>query len=143
MLRKVAPIIQSQLRKIGIEIVLKEIESSYIRKSVREWNFQLALMRYSWADADILIYLLHSKVANRTYENPQVDQLLEKARTIMDPVERAKTYTQLQKIVLEDLPMMPLFVTKTYTAVRKEVQGVLVLPPYSQIIINDAKIVEG
>ncbi len=142
-LKKIAPVLQAQLQSIGFKVKLKEMENAFIRKSIRDWDFQLALQRYVWADADILIYLLHSKVANRTYTNPQVDQLLDKARTIMDPVERAKTYTQIQKLALEDLPMIPLFVTKSYTAVRKEVQGVIVLPPYSQVIINDAKIVKG
>ncbi len=142
-LKKIAPVLQAQLQSIGFKVKLKEMENAFIRKSIRDWDFQLALQRYVWADADILIYLLHSKVANRTYTNPQVDQLLDKARTIMDPVERAKTYTQIQKLALEDLPMIPLFVTKSYTAVRKEVQGVIVLPPYSQVIINDAKMVKG
>lgn len=141
-LRKVAPVIQAQLEKVGIKVTLKEIENAFVRRAIRQWEFQLALQRYSWADGDILIYLLHSEIANRTYANPRVDELLEKARTIMDPEERARTYTEIQKMVLEELPMIPLFVTKSYTAVRAEVQGIIVLPPYGQILINDAKIVK-
>ncbi len=142
-LKRVGPLIQDQLKQIGIKVNVREFEYSYVRQKTREWDFDLALRAWSWADPDILIYLVHGTIANYTYANPTVDQLLEEGRTVMDPVERTKVYSRIQSILLEDLPMIPLFVNKEYTAVRKNVVGLIVLPPYGSIVINDVKIIIG
>ncbi|UHD45981.1 peptide ABC transporter substrate-binding protein [Aureimonas altamirensis] len=43
------------------------------------------------------------------YANPKVDELLEKGRSSFDIEERKAVYTEVQQIVREDLPFMPLF----------------------------------
>lgn len=43
------------------------------------------------------------------YANPKVDELLEKGRSSFDIEERKTVYTEVQQIVREDLPFMPLF----------------------------------
>lgn len=136
-LKKAAPLIQAQLAKIGISIEIKEYTYDYIRDLTSEWNFELALRRFSWADPDILIYLVHSEYGNYTYSNPEVDELLELGRSVTDMTERTKVYSRAQEILLRDLPLIPLFVLKEYTAVNKNVKGLLVLPPYGTLIIND------
>ncbi|MEM4823563.1 MAG: ABC transporter substrate-binding protein [Zestosphaera sp.] len=137
-LKKSAPLIQAQLRKIGIHVEIKEYTYDYIRELTSEWNFELALRRFSWADPDILIYLVHSEYGNYTYSNPEVDELLEMGRSVSDMTERTKVYSRVQEILLKDLPLIPLFVLKEYTAVNKNVKGLIVLPPYGTLIINDA-----
>lgn len=137
-LKKSAPLIQAQLRKIGIRVEIKEYTYDYIRELTSEWNFELALRRFSWADPDILIYLVHSEYGNYTYSNPEVDELLELGRSVTDMTERTKVYSRTQEILLRDLPLIPLFVLKEYTAVSKNVKGLIVLPPYGTLIINDA-----
>jgi len=142
-LKQAAPLIQAQLAKIGIAIEIKEYTYDYVRSLTREWNFELALRRFSWADPDILIYLVHSEYGNYTYSNPEVDRLLELGRGVVDMTERTKVYSKVQEILLEDLPLIPLFVLKEYTAVSKNVKGLIVLPPYGTLIINDAWIEKG
>jgi len=142
-LKKAAPIIQAHLAKIGIAIEIKEYTYDYVRSLTREWNFELALRRFSWADPDILIYLVHSEYGNYTYSNPEVDKLLELGRGVVDMIERTKVYSKVQEILLEDLPLIPLFVLKEYTAVNKNVKGLIVLPPYGDLIIHDAWIEKG
>ena len=142
-LKKAAPLIQAHLAKVGIAIEIKEYTYDYVRSLTREWNFELALRRFSWADPDILIYLVHSEYGNYTYSNPEVDRLLELGRGVVDMTERTKVYSKVQEILLEDLPLIPLFVLKEYTAVSKNVKGLIVLPPYGTLIINDAWIEKG
>ncbi|MEM2020682.1 MAG: ABC transporter substrate-binding protein [Zestosphaera sp.] len=136
-LKKAAPLIQAQLAKVGIQVSIKEYTYDYIRELTNEWNFELALRRFSWADPDILIYLVHSVYGNYTYSNPEVDALLELGRSVTDMIERSEVYSEAQEILLKDLPLIPLFVLKDYTAVNKNVKGLLVLPPYGTIFIND------
>ncbi|MCC6035269.1 MAG: ABC transporter substrate-binding protein [Desulfurococcaceae archaeon] len=142
-LKKAAPLIQAHLAKVGIAIEIKEYTYDYVRSLTREWNFELALRRFSWADPDILIYLVHSEYGNYTYSNPEVDRLLELGRGVVDMTERTKVYSKVQEILLEDLPLIPLFVLKEYTAVNKNVKGLIVLPPYGDLIIHDAWIEKG
>jgi len=123
--KKAAPIIQAQLKKLGIDLQLREYEYSYIRKLTQEGNFGLALRAYWWNDADILIYIFHSD-AGLPWSNPKVDELLEKARTIQDFKQRAKTYGEIQKLIAEEMPAIPLFSEYQYIATRKEVKGIVI-----------------
>jgi peptide/nickel transport system substrate-binding protein len=140
--KKIGPLLQAQLAAIGIKIDLKEFETYYIGRRIRAWDFDLACVRYSWHDpAGLLPYVLHSTIGNRTYSNPEVDRLFEIDRsTALSEVERAKLYTELQLILLEDAPWVNLFVQKEYTAVSKNVKGLIVMPPFSSMYINDVKI---
>jgi len=124
MLKKAAPIIQAQLKKLGIDLQLREYEYSYIRKMTRDHNFDLALRAYWWSDADILIYIFH-KNAGYPWSNPEVDKMLEEARTITDFEKRAQKYGEIQKAIMKEMPVIPLFSEYQYTAVRKEVKGVI------------------
>ncbi|MEM0038599.1 MAG: ABC transporter substrate-binding protein [Zestosphaera sp.] len=139
-LKKSAPLIQAQLAKVGIKVEIKEYTYDYIRELTREWSFELALRRFSWADPDILIYLVHSVYGNYTYSNPEVDRLLELGRSVADMSKRSEVYARAQEILLKDLPLIPLFVLKEYTAVSKNVKGLHVIPPYGTMFINDVRI---
>ncbi|MEM4488356.1 MAG: ABC transporter substrate-binding protein [Desulfurococcaceae archaeon] len=141
-MKKVVPLIQAQLKKIGIDVEIREFTFSYIRALSRNWDFEIAFHRMSWMDPDILIYRLHSKIGNFTYANPEVDRLLELGRVISDETERAKVYSKVQEIVLEDLPFLPIFVLKNYIGVNKNVEG-LIVHPNGNIFLNDARVKQG
>jgi peptide/nickel transport system substrate-binding protein len=145
LLKRVGPLIQSQLAKVGIKVDVREFTYSYIRDQTRHWNFELAARYYSWHDpAGILPYLLHSTMANYTYSNPEVDKLLEEDfMGALDPAARIELYTKVQRMWLEDAPFVPLFVSKAYTAVRKNVQGLVIMPPFATLFLNDVKVTAG
>jgi peptide/nickel transport system substrate-binding protein len=140
-MRVAAPLIKEQLRRVGIYVEIKEYTYDYVRQKTREWDFELALRRFSWPDPDILIYLVHSTIGNYTYSNPEVDRLLELGRNVVDLTERTRVYSKAQEILLRDLPLIPLFVLKDYIAVNKNVEG-LIVTPFGDIIINDARVVK-
>lgn len=140
-LKRVAPLIKDHLSQIGIGLDIKEFAYPYIRGKTEEWDFDLALRMYSWsAPGGIIPYIVHSEYGNLTYSNPEVDHLMETAMETADETERTKLWSQVQLILLEDLPMVPLFVSKEYTGVRSDVEDLIVLPPYGQLIMNDVKI---
>ena len=143
-LKRIGPLIQSQLAEIGIKVNIEEYAYDYIRDRTRNWDFELACRFYSWFDpAGILPYLLHSEMGNYTYSNPEVDELFELDRAaVLNPVERTNVYTKIQLILLNDTPWIPLFISKEYTAVRKTVEGLHVMPPFGTLYFNDAKVVQ-
>jgi peptide/nickel transport system substrate-binding protein len=144
-LKKIGPLLQAKLANVGIDIDVKEYAYDYIRTKTREWDFELACRFYSWFDpAGILPYLLHSTIGNYTYSNPEVDSLMDEDRsTVLSSTERTELYTEIQNMLLEDAPWVSLFVDVSHTAVRKSVQGLIVMPPFGTLFIQDVKIVKG
>ena len=71
-------------------------------------DFQAVSLGWSGRpDPDGNIYnYFHSTGGNNrmSYKNPEVDTLLEQARTVADPAERKKIYTQVTKIIADDAP---------------------------------------
>jgi peptide/nickel transport system substrate-binding protein len=140
--KRIGPLLQSQFAKAGVRVEIREFDYRYIRDQTRQWNFELAARYYSWHDpAGILPYLLHSTMANYTYSNPEVDKLLEEDfNGALEATARVALYTKVQHMLLEDAPFVPLFVNREYTAVRKNVQGFVVMPPFATIFLNDVKV---
>ena len=126
-LSQINQLVQEQLSAVGIKLKLEPVaQSEWYAKLVRkETNFS----PNRWTqrpDPDGLLYILfHSKdYANTTgYTNDRVDALLEQARQNFDQVERKKLYSEVQAIVARDIPMLPLFFSVEYAALRDDVQG--------------------
>jgi peptide/nickel transport system substrate-binding protein len=120
-------LIQEQLAAANIRVKLEPAAQSewYTRLVKRQTNFSPTRWTQR-ADPDGLLYILfHSKgFANTTgYKNDKVDALLDQARSIFDMEMRKKLYSEAQQIIVHDLPMLPLFDSVEYGALRSNVQG--------------------
>jgi peptide/nickel transport system substrate-binding protein len=123
---------QEQLGKVGIKVTLDPVAQSewYDRLVKRVTNFS----PNRWTqrpDPDGLLYILfHTQgFANTTgYSNPRVDQLLEEGRNTYDQSQRKKIYDELQEIIAKDIPMLSLFYSVEYGALRDGVQGFAWIP---------------
>lgn len=62
------------------------------------------------------------------YSNPKVDELLEKGRTTFDPEARKAIYFEVQQIIREDLPFLPLFVNTNVIGRKAGLEGFEVNP---------------
>jgi peptide/nickel transport system substrate-binding protein len=65
--------------------------------------------------------LFNSKSRDYYYKNPQIDELLDKGRTIMDRSERAKVYNEIDRILYEDCPWVYLYVVPEVFGVANDV----------------------
>jgi ABC-type transport system substrate-binding protein len=128
--RKVAEIIQADLKKIGIDVDIISYDwATYIEKTYYG-DHDMALMGWTGDNGDpdnFLYVLLSSNAANMPaqniafYRNKDFDSLLEKARTITDKKERAKLYMKAQEIFHRDIPWVPIAHSIVVEPVRKEV----------------------
>ena len=115
--RDLCEFIQHQLSEIGIEINIEISTGATFRDMVA--NSKLLFFRGSWiadyADAENYLALFYSKNfspggPNYThYENPEYDSLYEKALNTMDPEKRQKYYHQMDRMIIEDAPIVPLY----------------------------------
>ncbi|RMF86161.1 MAG: ABC transporter substrate-binding protein, partial [Nitrospinota bacterium] len=61
--------------------------------------------------------------ASAWYKNPKVDELLQKARSIVDQDERAKLYAEAARLVVDDAADLWIYNTVEVGAFRKNVMG--------------------
>jgi peptide/nickel transport system substrate-binding protein len=62
------------------------------------------------------------------YYNDRANKLIAEARKTSDPKKRQKLYKDLQTILVTDVPFIPLWASKTYLFLQKNVQGGLLFP---------------
>ncbi|MFP4516204.1 MAG: ABC transporter substrate-binding protein [Desulfovibrionales bacterium] len=58
------------------------------------------------------------------YEDRSLDAMLQQAQTLTDPVKRAEMYQKIEKRVLQDMPLIPLFYLSVDRIYQPEVQNV-------------------
>lgn len=140
--QQMAQIIQANLKEIGIdvEIIVAEVSTFLQYTGMGEHDILIGLWYVSTGDADYGYYpLLHSKsvgpVGNRSfYENSQVDNLLDRAREISDLKEREKYYQDVQKIIYDEVPLLPI-AYKNYTiGLQRNIEGFVFKPNGNHIL---------
>jgi len=118
----VEQVIQSQLRAIGVEIVVRnEPPRVLLGETVRKRTFQGMITFTSLPSPDWIPYArFHSSripsPANNLggsnyggYSNPALDAALTAAQIELDPVKRQALWNEIQAIQAEDLPILPLY----------------------------------
>ncbi len=107
--------IQADLAAVGLDVDIKTYEWNTFLGEVNpglEGKADMAEMAWMTNDPDTLPYLALRSGAwpdkggfnSGYYSNPEVDRLLEAARTATDQDERARLYKEMQVIVQEDAP---------------------------------------
>ena len=142
--KRIAEIIQQQLRVVGIEIDIMSYEWGTLYSDIKSGNFQLYSL--SWvgiADPDMLYYIFHSysippNGANRGgYASNRVDKLTGEGRVTLNISGRKKIYSEVQKILAEDIPYVSLWYTTNVAVMNKSVHGFVVYPAGDFISLKD------
>jgi peptide/nickel transport system substrate-binding protein len=129
---RAAGVVKQMLADAGIRVELRSLESAVFFDSLGSGDFDLALVGWvGFVDPDEWTYeLFHSagKYNQQGYANPELDELLERARRTLDRAERQRLYRQAQAIIARDAPMIFLYVNDHTSAWRQRVQGFRVHP---------------
>lgn len=130
-----AQVIKEQLENTGvIEVTIKSSEWSTYISQLRQGQMMISLLGWypDYIDPDNFLYpFLHSKANSWTgtgYANSEVDQLLEEAAVKIDQVERAQMYQQVQNILADDCPEIPILQGRLIVVTYKSVDGVKIGP---------------
>lgn len=123
--------VQSQIEQIGLECKMEVIPPATLR-SMRS-NGSLPFFRASWVadypDAENYLSLFTTSNFSPAgpnyshYSNPKYDQLYEKALLCNDLQERAKYYTEMDSLMMQDAPVVVLFYDEVLRFVNERVQG--------------------
>jgi len=115
-------IIQEQLKKIGVNLNLKQVEHATYHSNIRKGINPLVL--YSCVrppDADIfLTEFFHStNIPGTNFSSyKKADALIEKARSEMNSKKRKADYIEIQRMIMEDAVAKPLYI-RLYSPVRQ------------------------
>jgi peptide/nickel transport system substrate-binding protein len=128
--------LQEQWRRVGIELEMRPLEIATLFSDLAKGNFQISYLKWVGAnnDPDVFELVFNSKRIppdgpNRGhYRNAQVDELTEKIRVEMDREKRKALCSEVQKIVAEDLPYIPLWYTDVVSVHRKALGEVQLTP---------------
>lgn len=130
--RLMAIVLQQQLREAGIQLDIRSAEFGTFYADVTRGAFQMYALRWigSNEDPDIFRYTYSTssfppKGANRgRYSNPHVDALLTAADAEEDPSKRRADYVEVQKILAEELPGIPLWYPNNEVVHTRRIYGV-------------------
>jgi peptide/nickel transport system substrate-binding protein len=130
--QQINQLVQEQLADVGIKLKLEPVAQSEWYDRVVKRSTNMTPTRWTQRpDPDGLLYILfHSKgFANTTgYKNERVDKLLEEGRNTYDQATRKKIYDEAQEIIAKDIPMLSLFYSVEFAALRDNVQGFAWIP---------------
>jgi peptide/nickel transport system substrate-binding protein len=135
-----AQMIKQQLKDVGVEVEVLAQESGVFFDALGKGDFEMTIVGWlGFVDPDEYTYnLFHTgaKWNQQAYSNPEVDALLEKGRTTFDQAERKEIYTQIQKIIAEEAPMVFLYVNEQTSAYLKDVKGFVVHPTVTTLSLK-------
>lgn len=127
---RLATLLQAQLARVGIRIEVRSYDWGTFYGDIKAGRFQLYSL--SWVGVrtpDIFRYVFHSasvppQGANRgRYQSPEADRIIETARAEQDPDRQAAYYRELQALLLDELPYVPLWYENQVCAYRIGVEG--------------------
>ncbi|MDZ7801918.1 MAG: ABC transporter substrate-binding protein [Trueperaceae bacterium] len=132
--QEIAEVLQEFLRQVGIEVELDVFEWATTFTQLREGSLAYDMFTFGWltttADADYTMFSnFHSDEVppeswnSWRYANERVDELLEEARAETDVETREELYAEVQEILAEDVPSVPIYNTIEVAVVGSDVNG--------------------
>ncbi|KUG23710.1 oligopeptide abc transporter, periplasmic oligopeptide-binding protein oppa [hydrocarbon metagenome] len=129
--QKCAEIIQRQLAEVGIKVKIRILEwSAFVTDFINKRKFDSVIMGWTIPlDPDAYDVWHSSKTKPEelnfvSYNNPEADQMLEKARSTFDQKERKKCYDRFQEILAEDQPYTFLYVPEALIIIHNRFRGI-------------------
>ena len=149
-LDSVAQYIQAALGDVGLRIDLLRLEFPAHHAYVTSGESQLSLGFWGSDTLDpdfMLSAALHSREIggnnSSAYASPDFDALLERGAAADDPALREASYQDAQRLVLRDLPLLPLYHHVGTYAKRGGVEGERIVASSFQFDLRDARIVHA
>ena len=123
--------IQRELLEVGITIIINIMPPSSLRQA--KSNGKLEMFRASWIadypDAENYLSLFYSKNKapngpNYThFDNPKYDQKYIKTYIEQSEIKRNKVYSELDSLIMDEAPIVPLYYDKIMRFSKKNVYG--------------------
>jgi peptide/nickel transport system substrate-binding protein len=123
-----AQIVQAQLRNLGIQVDINQMEQSTVLAKGRDGDHEAIFMGYTYTSADIMNSYLNSRNIRvgynwSHYKDQKIDDWLADSRSTSDDDERMEIYKSLQKYVIDKALWLPLWINDNYFAIQPFIKG--------------------
>jgi peptide/nickel transport system substrate-binding protein/oligopeptide transport system substrate-binding protein len=140
---RTSELVVANLRDIGINCSLREVDFQEHLKTVEDGSSSFFRMGWTvdYPDPDNFLYsLFHSSNIGpggnfSRYRNPQLDEILERARFEIEPKDRIPLYQRAEQIVVDDAPWVFVYHYTTHVLTQPGVRGVTITPMGSPFIL--------
>lgn len=132
-------VLQVQMLSIGVKVNIETLDYSYLREKVSNGDYDAAFIGFAWIDPpSILPYMVkdEASVMDPTY----FDRATESA-FIQDKGERVAEIFAVQKILMDELYMIPLLQSYDYLAFNNRIVGLKLLPDLD-VLFNDVDVTQ-
>ncbi len=126
-----ATIVQYRLEKVGIKVEIRALEwPTLINEFIDKRRFEAVILGWGISpDPDQYDIWFSGKTKEKefnfvSYNNPEVDMLLEKGRGTFNIEERKKVYFRIQEILADELPYIFLYVPDATEIVHARFKGI-------------------
>ena len=126
--QRIAEAIQAMWQKnLHISVTIQNQEAKVLQNTMRELDYQIG--RYAWfgdyLDPNTFMTLMISGGGNNEtgWSNPEYDRLIDLAAKTADPATRLKVFQQAEGILVDEVPIMPIYFYTRVVLRRPEVQG--------------------
>ena len=130
--QKIAQVVQSMAKDAGFEVKILSTEFATSLNMADKGDFDAYVLAWSGrADPDGNIYSFDACKQPLNYSGyckQEVDDLLNRSRTSLDPAERRKAYEQIAAIVLKDRPDIYLYHRHWLWAYTSKLSGFRTIP---------------
>ena len=135
----IARVIAGQLAAVGIDVEVRSFEFGTFFADIKRGNYQIATMQSpEIVEPDFHYWFFHSSRFPTTkdpdgsnrwrYKNPAIDMLVEAGRAELDLAKRKQIYGEVQRIIAEDLPIVPLWHEDNVVLSNVDVKGYTIVP---------------
>ncbi len=132
--RLLALILAQQLRAVGIALDVRSYEFATFYADITKGAFSMYALRWVGGNEspDIFQYAYSTERfpphgANRgRYSNPEIDRLISDASAKTNQADRREDYVQVQKILAEDVPTVPLWYLDNVIVHNRRIQSLQV-----------------
>ncbi len=128
---KTATIVQNRLKGVGVSVKIRTVEwAALIKEFIDKGNFEAIILGWNITQDPDVYDVWHSSKAVPGglnfigYQNPELDDLLEKGRRMLKPEERKPVYDRIQEILREDQPYTFLYVPMALPLLSARINGV-------------------
>jgi peptide/nickel transport system substrate-binding protein len=142
-LLKTGEVVQQQLKKIGINMQIQQVDVSVWFDHFSKGTYQItSAYQERTIDPDnfySLVLKTGAPINATKYSNPAVDKLIDQAAGETDEAKRKQLYTQIRQIIFDDVPLIfAHYETLNYLS-RKQVVGSTINPTLELRLENVSK----
>jgi peptide/nickel transport system substrate-binding protein len=123
----IATVIQANLKAIGIDVVIEEVEDATLKEASVKGEQELYLWRWNedqkvdWVYGDL--FRTGSSYNYQHFSDEHADDLIQKVLVEPDEKKRYDYGVELQEYLVEECPQVPLYIANLVIAYNKNLKG--------------------